>query len=55
MFALAEAMRTEYETIVAAGFILQIDDAWLVALWDRIGIPWASRASANTARCASRR
>jgi 5-methyltetrahydropteroyltriglutamate--homocysteine methyltransferase len=39
VFALAEAMRTEYEAIVAAGFILQIDDAWLAALWDRIGIP----------------
>ena len=38
VFALAEAMRTEYRTIVEAGFILQIDDAWLVALWDRIGI-----------------
>jgi 5-methyltetrahydropteroyltriglutamate--homocysteine methyltransferase len=32
------AMRSEYEAIVAAGFILQIDDAWLPALWDRIGI-----------------
>jgi 5-methyltetrahydropteroyltriglutamate--homocysteine methyltransferase len=39
VFALAEAMRTEYQAIVAAGFILQIDDAWLPALWDRIGIP----------------
>jgi 5-methyltetrahydropteroyltriglutamate--homocysteine methyltransferase len=38
VFALAEAMRTEYQTIVAAGFILQVDDAWLPALWDRIGI-----------------
>jgi 5-methyltetrahydropteroyltriglutamate--homocysteine methyltransferase len=38
VFALAEAMRSEYERIVAAGFILQIDDAWLPALWDRIGI-----------------
>lgn len=38
VFAIAEAMRTEYQAIVAAGFILQIDDAWLVALWDRIGI-----------------
>ena len=38
VFALAEAMRTEYQAIVAAGFILQIDDAWLAALWDRIGI-----------------
>ena len=39
LFAFAEAMRTEYRTIVESGFILQIDDAWLVALWDRIGIP----------------
>ena len=39
VFAIAEAMRTEYQAIVAAGFILQIDDAWLAALWDRIGIP----------------
>jgi len=38
VFAFAEAMRAEYEAIVAAGFLLQVDDAWLVALWDRIGI-----------------
>jgi 5-methyltetrahydropteroyltriglutamate--homocysteine methyltransferase len=38
VFVLAEAMRSEYEAIVAAGFILQIDDASLPALWDRIGI-----------------
>jgi 5-methyltetrahydropteroyltriglutamate--homocysteine methyltransferase len=38
VFALAEAMRSEYRAIVEAGFILQVDDAWLVALWDRIGI-----------------
>ena len=38
VWALAEAMRVEYEAIVEAGFLLQIDDAWMVALWDRIGI-----------------
>ena len=38
VFAFAEAMRVEYEAIAAAGFQLQIDDAWLVALWDRIGM-----------------
>jgi 5-methyltetrahydropteroyltriglutamate--homocysteine methyltransferase len=38
VWALADAMRVEYEAIAAAGFLLQIDDAWLVALWDRIGI-----------------
>ena len=38
VYAIAEAMRVEYEAIVAAGVVLQVDDAWLVALWDRIGI-----------------
>ena len=38
VFALAEALRTEYETIADAGFLLQVDDAWMVALWDRIGM-----------------
>jgi 5-methyltetrahydropteroyltriglutamate--homocysteine methyltransferase len=39
VFAIAEAMRVEYEAIAAAGFQVQVDDAWLGALWDRIGIP----------------
>ncbi len=38
VFALAEALREEYQAIVDAGIILQVDDAWLPALWDRIGI-----------------
>ena len=38
VYAIAEAMRVEYEAIVRSGVVLQIDDAWLVALWDRIGI-----------------
>jgi 5-methyltetrahydropteroyltriglutamate--homocysteine methyltransferase len=38
VFALAEALRVEYEAIVDAGYLLQIDDAWMAALWDRIGI-----------------
>jgi 5-methyltetrahydropteroyltriglutamate--homocysteine methyltransferase len=38
VFAIAEAMRTEYQTIIDAGFVLQVDDAWLPALWDRIGM-----------------
>ncbi|HEX5229075.1 MAG TPA: hypothetical protein VFW44_15265, partial [Bryobacteraceae bacterium] len=38
LYALAEALREEYQTIVDAGVILQVDDAWLPALWDRIGI-----------------
>jgi 5-methyltetrahydropteroyltriglutamate--homocysteine methyltransferase len=38
VFALAEAMRVEYEAVATSGFLLQVDDAWLPALWDRIGI-----------------
>jgi 5-methyltetrahydropteroyltriglutamate--homocysteine methyltransferase len=38
IFAIAEAMRMEYEAIADAGFILQVDDAWLPAMWDRVGI-----------------
>ena len=38
LFALADAMRVEYEMIAAAGFAVQVDDAWLAALWERIGI-----------------
>jgi 5-methyltetrahydropteroyltriglutamate--homocysteine methyltransferase len=36
--ALAEALREEYKTIADSGILLQVDDAWLPALWDRIGI-----------------
>jgi 5-methyltetrahydropteroyltriglutamate--homocysteine methyltransferase len=38
VYAIAEALRVEYEMIAKAGFTLQVDDAWLAALWDRIGI-----------------
>lgn len=38
LYALADALREEYKAIVDAGIILQVDDAWLPALWDRIGI-----------------
>ena len=55
VFALAEAMRVEYEAIVAAGLILQVDDAWLPALWDRIGMAWDLRRFAHEARCGSKR
>lgn len=34
LFALAEAMRTEYTAIVDAGFILQLDDPGLAENWD---------------------
>ena len=36
VYALAEALRVEYETIVKAGLVLQVDDAWITALWDRM-------------------
>jgi 5-methyltetrahydropteroyltriglutamate--homocysteine methyltransferase len=38
LFAWAAAIAVEYRAIVEAGLILQVDDAWLPALWDRIGI-----------------
>ena len=38
LFALADALAVEYRAIAGAGLILQVDDAWLPALWDRIGI-----------------
>jgi 5-methyltetrahydropteroyltriglutamate--homocysteine methyltransferase len=38
LYALADALRVEYETIANAGFLVQVDDAWLAALWDRIGV-----------------
>jgi len=34
LWALAEAMREEYRAILDAGFQLQVDDAWIPALWD---------------------
>ena len=55
VYALAEAMRVEYEAIAAAGLILQVDDAWLPALWDRIGIGMGWPRFAPAARCGSRR
>jgi 5-methyltetrahydropteroyltriglutamate--homocysteine methyltransferase len=38
LFAFADALKTEYDTIAKSGYVLQIDDAWLPALWDRIGM-----------------
>ncbi|HUB98132.1 MAG TPA: cobalamin-independent methionine synthase II family protein [Stellaceae bacterium] len=38
LYALADALKVEYEAIAASGLVLQIDDAWLPALWDRIGM-----------------
>jgi 5-methyltetrahydropteroyltriglutamate--homocysteine methyltransferase len=33
--ALADALREEYRAVVDAGFLLQVDDAWVPAAWDR--------------------
>jgi 5-methyltetrahydropteroyltriglutamate--homocysteine methyltransferase len=52
LFAFAEALRTEYELIAGSGLILQVDDAWLPALWDRIGIQMGLEAF--RARCVLR-
>jgi 5-methyltetrahydropteroyltriglutamate--homocysteine methyltransferase len=38
VYALADALRVEYEAIAGAGLLLQLDDAWTAALWDRIGV-----------------
>jgi 5-methyltetrahydropteroyltriglutamate--homocysteine methyltransferase len=38
LFAFADAIRVEYEIIADSVLILQVDDAWLPALWDRIGM-----------------
>jgi 5-methyltetrahydropteroyltriglutamate--homocysteine methyltransferase len=34
LFAIADAMRTEYRAIVEAGFVLQLDDPRVVVQWD---------------------
>jgi 5-methyltetrahydropteroyltriglutamate--homocysteine methyltransferase len=44
VYAIAEAMRVEYEMIAASGVTLQVDDAWLPALWDRVGIAMGLQA-----------
>jgi 5-methyltetrahydropteroyltriglutamate--homocysteine methyltransferase len=38
-FALADALRTEYQTIVDAGFVLQVDDPFLTELFSYSGLP----------------
>lgn len=38
LYAIADAISVEYEAIAKAGLSVQVDDAWLAALWDRIGI-----------------
>jgi 5-methyltetrahydropteroyltriglutamate--homocysteine methyltransferase len=38
LYGLADGLKEEYEGIAASGMLVQVDDAWLPALWDRIGI-----------------
>ena len=38
LYALADALAVEYRMIADSGVVLQVDDAWLPALWDRIGM-----------------
>jgi 5-methyltetrahydropteroyltriglutamate--homocysteine methyltransferase len=52
LYALADALKVEYETIAEAGLLLQIDDAWTAALWDRIGMPMG--VDAYKKRCMKR-
>jgi len=39
LLAIAEAMRTEYRTIIDAGFLLQLDDARAAVIYDRMVPP----------------
>ncbi len=52
LYALADALRIEYETVAQAGLLVQIDDAWTAALWDRIGTAMGLPAYRN--RCMKR-
>jgi len=52
LYALADALAVEYRAIVESGLILQVDDAWLPALWDRIGMDMGM--SAFRKRCQMR-
>jgi 5-methyltetrahydropteroyltriglutamate--homocysteine methyltransferase len=39
VFAIAEAMREEYRAIVDAGLTVQVDDAWMPAMYERMVPP----------------
>ncbi len=52
LFAIADALAVEYRAIADSGLILQVDDAWLPALWDRIGMDMGMDAFRK--RCALR-
>ena len=38
LFAIAEALGREYEMIAEAGFMVQVDDAYIPALWESVGV-----------------
>src|SRR5262249_39354977 len=50
LFALADALREEYRAVVAAGFILQIDDPGLSGWWDMLKPEPALEADREFAR-----
>jgi 5-methyltetrahydropteroyltriglutamate--homocysteine methyltransferase len=52
LYAMADALAVEYHAIADAGFLVQVDDAWTAALWDRIGIEMGLEAFRK--RCALR-
>jgi 5-methyltetrahydropteroyltriglutamate--homocysteine methyltransferase len=36
LYAIADALKEEYRVIVDAGFLIQLDDPWITAHWDRM-------------------
>ncbi len=38
LYAMADALAVEYRSIIDAGLILQVDDAYIPALWESIGL-----------------
>jgi 5-methyltetrahydropteroyltriglutamate--homocysteine methyltransferase len=36
LYAIADALKQEYQTIVDAGFLVQLDDPWITARWDQL-------------------
>src|SRR5215813_3272671 len=55
LFAIAEAMKTEYQAIVAGGFLLQIDDPQLVTRYDMEDPPPMPSNTESSPRLESKR
>jgi len=49
LYAVADAMRTEYQAIIDAGFILQVDDPWLIEILADPSLDQAARKKAGSA------